>query len=161
MAKNENYEQRPLAKPSSSTRGRLLRWEDTDYCEFVPVAHDEKTRRTMLKSGRRAQYYKNEGEKESSYTLHVNVPSTEIDPASALMDEAIKTLKSQMKDEPKITVKKFVIDQKQLKVWEDRKEKKLVARLEINTGLHQSLMMQEVSDIFKEVYKTVANYGLK
>ena len=69
--KEENYISRPKTKPSSSTKGKLNEW-DNGYKEFVPAGTRESNRQ-MLKQMGDSSFYKNEGKKESSYSLHLNV----------------------------------------------------------------------------------------
>ena len=43
-----SYQTRPRRKPDSSTKGKLNRWEGSDYLEFVP-AGSKPSNRTMLR----------------------------------------------------------------------------------------------------------------
>ena len=43
-----SYQSRPRRKPDSSTKGKLNRWEGSDYLEFVP-AGSKPSNRTMLR----------------------------------------------------------------------------------------------------------------
>ena len=70
--KESNLVRRPRRKADSSVKGKLNRWEGSDYVEFVPTGTRESNRR-MLKQLGNSSFYKSEGQKESSYSLHLNV----------------------------------------------------------------------------------------
>ena len=65
------YISRPKTKPSLSTKGKLNEW-DNGYKEFVPAGTRESNRQ-MLKQMGDNSFYLNQGKKESSYSLHLNV----------------------------------------------------------------------------------------
>lgn len=45
----EGYDMRPQSKPDASVRGRLLKWENSDYVAFEPQKARETPARTVLK----------------------------------------------------------------------------------------------------------------
>ena len=72
------YVSRPRRKPDSTTKGKLNEWNN-GYKEFIPQGQ-KASNRNMLRQLGNSSYYKSEGEKESSYTFHVNVPGDSADP---------------------------------------------------------------------------------
>ena len=91
---------RPRRKPDSSVKGKLNRWEGSDYCEFVPTGTRESNRR-MLKTLGNSSFYKSEGTKESSYSLHLNVDAKDCEDPVAEMFEQFKVLTAeQQKQKP-------------------------------------------------------------
>ena len=76
-----SYQSRPRRKPDSSTRGKLNRWEGSDYLEFVP-AGSKPSNRTLFKQVGPSSFYKSEGTKESSFSIHINVDGSSPDPVN-------------------------------------------------------------------------------
>ena len=90
---------RPRRKPDSSTKGKLNRWEGTDYVEFVPTGTRESNRK-MLKQLGNSSFYKSEGEKESSYSLHLNVDGKSEDPVAEMFEQFKVLTAEQQKQKP-------------------------------------------------------------
>ena len=78
------YVSRPRRKPDSTTKGKLNEWNN-GYKEFIPQGQ-KASNRNMLRQLGNSSYYKSEGEKESSYTFHVNVPGDSADPVGEAYD---------------------------------------------------------------------------
>ena len=68
---NISYVARPKGKPDESLKGKLNKWNN-GYAEFIP-AGSKPSNRTMLKQLGGSSFYKSEGEKDSSWSLHLNV----------------------------------------------------------------------------------------
>ena len=75
---DEKYLTRPKTKPAETLKGKLNKW-DNGYAEFIPQGQ-KPSNRSMLKQVGGNSFYKNEGEKESSYSLHLNVDGASEDP---------------------------------------------------------------------------------
>ena len=87
---NTTMVSRPRRKPDHSVKGTMKTWEGTDYCEFHPVGKRE-SNRTEIKRVGDSSFYQTNGEKESSYSLHVNVDGDSQDPVAEIyeiMEEA-------------------------------------------------------------------------
>lgn len=126
-----------MGKPDEKVEGRLLRWKGTDYVAFEPVQKRDQDHpaRTYLKETKHVSFYKNEGEKENSYSLHVNVDGSTPDAPAALLQKAAEALKPLMKKEPQIAANtRFIKDTDELKVWQRKKQKKLVIQFTLDTG---------------------------
>lgn len=137
MKRIENFGERPTAKPDEKVEGRLLKWKDSDYVAFEPVQKRDQDHpaRTYLKETKHVSFYKNEGEKENSYSLHVNVDGSTPDAPAALLQKAAEALKPLMKKEPQIAANtRFIKDTDELKVWQRKKQKKLVIQFTLDTG---------------------------
>ncbi|MBR1791897.1 MAG: hypothetical protein IJ754_09150 [Bacteroidaceae bacterium] len=82
----EHYLSRPKTKPAETLKGKLNKW-DNGYAEFIPMGTRESNRR-MLKQLGSSSFYKTEGEKDSSYSLHLNVDARDCaDPVAALFEQ--------------------------------------------------------------------------
>ena len=137
MKRIENYGERPTGKPDEKVEGRLLKWKDSDYVAFEPVQKRDQDHpaRTYLKETKNVSFYKNEGEKENSYSLHVNVDGSTPDAPAAVLQKAAEALKPLMKKEPQIAVNTlFIKDTDELKVWQRKKQKQLVIQFTLDTG---------------------------
>lgn len=132
-----DYTKRPTVKPDEKVEGRLLKWKDTDYVAFEPVQKRDQDHpaRTYLKETKHVSFYKNEGEKENSYSLHVNVDGSTPDAPAALLQKAAEALKPLLKKEPQIAGNTlFIRDTDELKVWQRKKQKQLVIQFTLDTG---------------------------
>ena len=137
MKRMIDYTKRPTVKPDEKVEGRLLKWKDSDYVAFEPVQKRDQDHpaRTYLKETKNVSFYKNEGEKENSYSLHVNVDGSTPDAPTALLQKAAEALKPLLKKEPQIASNTlFIKDTDELKVWQRKKQKKLVIQFTLDTG---------------------------
>ena len=137
MKRMIDYTKRPTVKPDEKVEGRLLKWKDSDYVAFEPVQKRDQDHpaRTYLKETKNVSFYKNEGEKENSYSLHVNVDGSTPDAPTALLQKAAEALKPLLKKEPQIASNTlFIKDTDELKVWQRKKQKQLVIQFTLDTG---------------------------
>ena len=132
---------RPQSKPDASVRGRLLKWENSDYVAFEPQKARETPARTVLKEKKGGCFYKNEGEKENSFSLHVNVDGSEKYPAYAALEKAAEILKPLMKEE--------------LKVWHRKGDKQLCAMITIDSSATQERMSSQLFRAASEINKII------
>lgn len=140
-----SYESRPRRKPDSSTKGKLNRWEGTDYVEFVPAGTKESNRQILKQLGDNS-FYKNEGKKESSYSLHLNVDGKSQDPVAEMFDIFMHLTEDQRKQLPQISEtlqgRMLYDDAEHLKVWFDSEkgEVTIQARLECTNQMDRLLL---------------------
>ena len=97
---NTTMVSRPRRKPDSSTKGRMNEW-DNGYKEFVPTGTRE-SNRTEIKRVGDSSFYKTSGQKESSYSIHVNVDGESADPIGEAFDIFKVLTEGQRKTEPKL-----------------------------------------------------------
>lgn len=157
MKRMIDYTKRPTVKPDEKVEGRLLKWKGTDYVAFEPVQKRDQDHpaRTYLKETKNVSFYKNEGEKENSYSLHVNVDGSTPDAPAALLQKAAEALKPLLKKEPQIASNTlFIRDTDELKVWQRKKQKQLVIQFTLDTGL-PSLMTSNMLRLAQEANKII------
>ena len=95
------YVTRPKGKPEVTTKGKLNEWSN-GYKEFIPQGQ-KPSNRTMVKQLGNSSFYKSEGEKESSWSLHLNVDAKDCDdPVGALYEQFNMLTQEQRKTEPKL-----------------------------------------------------------
>ena len=144
---NTIYISRPKTKPSSSTKGKLNEW-DNGYIEFVPAGTRESNRQ-MLKQMGDNSFYKNEGKKESSYSLHLNVDGESQDPVAEMFDIFMHLTEDQRKALPKLpegSQGRMLFDNGEgLQIWHDTKTNKLtiMAQLECTADIERQLLQAE------------------
>lgn len=155
IATDDTFVNRPLGKPDETVRGRLLKWNGSDYVAFEPQKSKDTPARTILKESKGGTYYRNEGENTNSYSLHLNVDGTESDPAAVLLDKALAILKPYLKDEPRIEVRNFLEDMPGLQVWQRKKKGQLCAFITIETTLPKEQMSGRLFRLCSEINKII------
>ena len=145
---NNHLVSRPRRKADSSVKGRLNRWEGSDYVEFVPTGTRESNRK-MLKQLGNSSFYKSEGEKESSYSVHLNCDGKSEDPVGELLDQFLVLTEGQRKHLPKLpegSEGRMLLDNGMgLQIWHDRENNKLtiMAQLECTADIERQLLQAE------------------
>ena len=133
MTENNNYVTRPKGKPESTTKGKLNEWAN-GYKEFVPQGQ-KPSNRTMLKQVGGSSFYKSEGTKESSYSLHLNVDAKDCeDPVAALHEQFLFLTQGEQKQKPQMPEGcrgQMLTDNGNLKIWMDSESGKLVIMTEL------------------------------
>ena len=143
-----SYQSRPRRKPDSSTRGKLNRWEGSDYLEFVP-AGSKPSNRTMLKQLGDSSFYKSEGEKQSSYSVHLNCDGKSEDPVGELLDQFLVLTENERKQLPKLpegSEGRMLLDNGTgLQIWLDRERGKvsILTELDCNGNIERMLLQAQ------------------
>ena len=149
----DDYTMRPTGKPSERIPGRLVKWENSDYIEFQPQQKGCQQTRTMLRESKHVSYYRNEGKKDNSYSLHVNVSGEENDPAATIIEKVESELGPLVKKEIKVPTRvSYLADQDNLKVWHRKKDRRLCCYMELDTSLPSavsSLLLKTAAEINK------------
>lgn len=135
---NTTVVSRPRRKPDSSVKGKLNRWDNSDYCEFVPTGTRESNRK-MLKQLGNSSFYKSEGAKESSYSLHLNVDAKDCeDPVAALHEQFMVLTAEQQKQKPCLSEvgegRMLLDDGRGVKIWLDTEKHKVSILSELDCG---------------------------
>lgn len=158
--KELEFVEKPIRKPDARIYGRLERWSDSEFQQFVPVAHGTGTKREVMKSAGRAKLVKNEGEKTSSYTLLANVDASDQQFAETLIDDTVKLLKPFVKKEVKIPSARFIVDGEAIKIWKSKERKKICVHLEMDASSTLAMLSQTWSHLSCEVIKYLMNSKL-
>ena len=144
---NSTIVSRPRRKPDSSIKGRMNRWDNSDYCEFVPTGTRE-SNRTLLKKLGDSSFYKSEGEKQSSYSVHLNCDGKSEDPVAELFDQFLHLTEDQRKALPKLpegSQGRMLLDSDVLKIWLDGERGKLsiLTELECSPQIERLLLQAQ------------------
>lgn len=147
----------PRGKPDQRVPGRLLKWKDTDAAIFIPREPKEAAPRTILKENKGTVYYKNEGEKASSYSFHCNVPADCDDPAGEIINRAMDVLGGEAKALPKVSAKRYVMDSDNVKIWKEPSVKRLSVYIVADMSGKRSTIVEQLRTSFLQVYKAIAD----
>lgn len=134
MSETINYVTRPKGKPDVTTKGKMNEWAN-GYKEFVPQGQ-KPSNRTMLKQVGGSSFYKSEGTKESSYSLHLNVDAKDCeDPVAALHEQFLFLTEGEQKQKPQMPEGcrgQMLADNGNMKIWMDSENGKLVIMTELS-----------------------------
>ena len=150
------YVEKPDGKPVKAFRARVKMY-DNDVVVVNPETPKESNRK-MIKQKGKSSFYKSEGEKESSYSIHINVDANDPDPVATMQEYFNELTKGELKSELKLQVKgKLLYEGKQLKVYLNKTHKNVV----LQTTLPCSpLIERELLLIQGEMGKVIgANYS--
>ena len=148
--KKENYVTRPKSKPEETLKGKLNKWSN-GYAEFVPQGQ-KASNRTMLKQMGNSSFYKSEGEKESSFSLHLNVDAKDCaDPVGELFEQ-FKVLtadqQKQVPTMPKGSEGRMLYDNgTTLQVWHDseKHEVTILTKLQCTPDIERQLLQLQAT----------------
>lgn len=147
MVQKEKFISRPKTKPAETLRGKLNKW-DNGYAEFIPAGTRESNRR-MLKQMGNSSFYKSEGEKESSYSLHLNVDGKCEDPVAAMYEQFMQLTEGERKQLPQLPQERhgrmLYDDGGGLQLWLDsgRGEVVILARLACSAMIDRQLLQAQ------------------
>ena len=82
----EAFIEKPVGTPVKRYKARVSEY-DNGVKVIAPQAQGESNRR-MIKQKGKSSFYKSEGEKESSYSIHINVDANDPDPVATMQERA-------------------------------------------------------------------------
>ncbi len=142
-----NYVTRPKGKPDVTTKGKMNEWSN-GYREFIPQGTRE-NQREMLKQLGDSSFYKTNGKKESSYSVHLNCDGKSADPVGELLDQFLHLTEGERKAAPTLpegSEGRMLLDNGQgLQIWLDREHGKLSILTELNcdTDIERMLLQAQ------------------
>ena len=138
------YVTRPKGKPEVTTKGKMNEWSN-GYKEFIPQGQ-KASNRTVLKQLGNSSFYKSEGTKESSYSLHLNVDGKSEDPVAEMYEQFKLLTADEQKQMPQLPGgsegRMLFEDNKALQIWLDneRHEVCILTRLQCNPQIERQLL---------------------
>ena len=144
---NITYVTRPKGKPDVTTKGKLNEWSN-GYKEFVPQGQ-KPSNRTMLRQLGNSSFYRTEGTKESSYSLHLNVDGKSVDPVGEMYDQFMHLTENERKVQPKLdalTQGRMLYDNGgSVQVWLDRESHQVsvLTRLDCTPNIERDLLQAQ------------------
>ena len=142
-----SYIIRPKTKPDETVKGKMNKWNN-GYAEFIPVG-SKPSNRTMLRQLGDSSFYKSEGEKQSSYSVHLNCDGKSEDPVGELLDQFLVLTEGQRKQLPKLpegSEGRMLLDNGMgLQIWLDRERGKvsILTELDCNTNIERMLLQAQ------------------
>ena len=143
-----SYITRPKTKPDLTLKGKLNEWQN-GYREFIPQGQ-KPSNRTMLKQLGGSSFYKSEGEKESSWSLHLNVDAKDCeDPVAALHEQFIFLTEGEAKQKPQLQEGfegRMLLDNGgSVKVWLDTKNHQvnILTTLDCGPNIERQLLQAQ------------------
>lgn len=144
------YVTRPKGKPSVTTKGKLNEW-DNGYKEFIPQGQ-KPSNRTMLRQLGNSSFYRSEGEKESSWSLHLNVDAKDCaDPVGEMFDQFMHLTEGERKTAPKLPEgsegRMLYDDGCGLQIWLDtaKHEVQIMTRLTCTHQIERQLLQAQAT----------------
>ena len=144
------YVTRPKTKPDETVKGKMNRWS-SGYAEFIPQGQ-KPSNRTMLRQLGNSSFYRSEGEKESSWSLHLNVDAKDCaDPVAALHEQFLFLTEGEQKQQPKLpegSEGRMLYDDGQgLQIWLDtaKHEVQIMTRLTCTHQIERQLLQAQAT----------------
>ena len=129
----ENFIEKPEGKPVKAFRARVKVYEN-DVVVVNPQSQGESNRK-MIKQKGKSSFYKSEGEKESSYSIHINVDANDPDPVATMQERFAELTKGELKSELKLKVKgKLLYETPRLKVYLNKTQKQVIIQTTLECG---------------------------
>jgi len=123
----------PRTKPVKKYKARVAEYDNG--VQIIAPQETTGSNRRMIKQKGKSSFYKSEGEKDSSYSIHINVPADCPDPVAVMQEQFNELVKGELKSEPKLAVKgKLLYDDKQLQVYLNKTQKTVVIKTTIACG---------------------------
>ena len=142
------YLAKPKTKPAESLKGKLNRW-DNGYAVFVPTGTRESNRK-MLKQLGSSSFYQNVGEKESSFSLHLNVDGKSEDPVGEMFEQFQLLTAGEQKQKPQMPEGcegRMLLDDGKTRIWLDtaKGEVSILTRLQCSPQIERELLQAEAT----------------
>ena len=152
----EQFIEKPEGQPVKNFRARVKMYGN-DVVVVNPMEPRESNRK-MIKQKGKSSFYKSEGEKESSYSIHINVDANDPDPVATMQERFAELTKGELKSELKLKVKgKLLYDTPKLKVYLNKTTKQVVLQTTLDCG---PTIERELLQIQAEMAKVIgANYS--
>ena len=152
----ENFIEKPEGKPVKNFKARVKVYGN-DVVVVNPQEPKESIRK-MIKQKGKSSFYKSEGEKESSYSIHINVDANDPDPVATMQERFAELTKGELKSELKLKVKgKMLYESQKLEVYLNKTTKQVVLQTTIDCS---PTVERELLQIQAEMARVIgANYG--
>ena len=130
---NENFIEKPEGKPVKAYRARVKMYSN-DVVVVNPESTKESNRRIIKQKGK-SSFYKSEGEKESSYSIHINVDANDPDPVATMQEQFAELTKGELKSELKLQVRgKLLCETPNLKVYLNKTQAQVIIQTNLDCG---------------------------
>ena len=144
-----SYVTRPKGKPDVTTKGKLNEWQN-GYKEFIPQGQ-KPSNRTVLKTLGNSSFYGSQGEKESSWSVHLNVDGRSEDPVAEAFEQFKVLTAEQQKQKPMLPAglqgRMLLDDGRGLQIWLDTEQGKvsILATLDCGKDVERQLLQAQAA----------------
>ena len=129
----DQFIEKPEGKPVKKFKARV-----SLYPNDVVVVNPQEPResnRKMIKQKGKSSFYKSEGEKESNFSIHINVDANDPDPVATMQERFNELTKGELKGELKLQVKgKLIYDTPVLQIYLNKTQKQVIIKTTLDCG---------------------------
>ena len=129
----DQFIEKPEGKPVKKFKARV-----SLYPNDVVVVNPQEPResnRKMIKQKGKSSFYKSEGEKESSFSIHINVDANDPDPVATMQERFNELTKGELKGELKLQVKgKLIYDTPVLQIYLNKTQRQVIIKTMLDCG---------------------------
>ena len=130
---NEEYIEKPEGKPVKKFKARVSLYPN-DVVVVNPQEPRESNRKIIKQKGK-SSFYKSEGEKESSFSIHINVDANDPDPVATMQERFNELTKGELKGELKLQVKgKLIYDTPVLQIYLNKTQRQVIIKTTLDCG---------------------------
>lgn len=145
---------RPRRKPDFTKRGKFKGWNEEGHYEFTEYNDRPDMIPEVIHKGKCVTVTKTQGEKESSIIVRAKVNADLPDPIGTAIGMMANELKDKVKKEPKFAPSGLLFDSEELKVWQNKTQKKLHVHIALDLKNPQIMLMQ-LQELQTNIYKTI------
>ena len=129
----DQFIEKPEGKPVKKFKARVSLYPN-DVVVVNPQEPRESNRKIIKQKGK-SSFYKSEGEKESSYSIHINVDANDPDPVATMQERFNELTKGELKGELKLQVKgKLIYDTPVLQIYLNKTQKQVIIKTTLDCG---------------------------
>ena len=130
---DEMYVEKPEGKPVKKFKARVSLYPN-DVVVVNPQEPRESNRKIIKQKGK-SSFYKSEGEKESSFSIHINVDANDPDPVATMQERFNELTKGELKGELKLQVKgKLIYDTPVLQIYLNKTQRQVIIKTTLDCG---------------------------
>ena len=129
----DQFIEKPEGKPVKKFKARVSLYPN-DVVVVNPQEPRESNRKIIKQKGK-SSFYKSEGEKESSFSIHINVEANDPDPVATMQERFNELTKGELKGELKLQVKgKLIYDTPVLQIYLNKTQKQVIIKTTLDCG---------------------------
>ena len=129
----DQFIEKPEGKPVKKFKARVSLYPN-DVVVVNPQEPRESNRKIIKQKGK-SSFYKSEGEKESSFSIHINVDANDPDPVATMQERFNELTKGGLKGELKLQVKgKLIYDTPVLQIYLNKTQKQVIIKTTLDCG---------------------------
>ena len=129
----DQFIEKPEGKPVKKFKARVSLYPN-DVVVVNPQEPRESNRKIIKQKGK-SSFYKSEGEKESSFSIHINVDANDPDPVATMQERFNELTKGELKGELKLQVKgKLIYDTPVLQIYLNKTQRQVIIKTTLDCG---------------------------